>query len=148
MNKIKRCSRDNVCDFLKERLSENKTKGFYWETMINKKTFDLSFAGITFRVSAKDKGVFLSFCPFCGGKPGVVPNQHYSDLPLVEGSSVCPECERQPRRLPEEQIAGDIKSCVCCECTCWSGGDYRFLGTLEQWEEQIEIMKRETEVGV
>ena len=68
---FRKCDRDGCCSFLSSRI-EDHGKGFHSINTINIKDFSRPaiFRGVAYKTSAKDKGLMLNFCPFCGGQPG------------------------------------------------------------------------------
>jgi len=71
--KVVTCSRTGMCKLLEERVS-----GFYFqvgkglamlETM-DMTTGNLKFRGVVYKRDRRDKGLLLTFCPWCGQRPG------------------------------------------------------------------------------
>lgn len=68
---MKLCGIDGCCDHLEKRLVDGG-KGF--KALHTLKMGDQSsvtrFLGVAYKTSAKDRGLLLNVCPWCGGKPG------------------------------------------------------------------------------
>jgi len=68
---MKLCDTDGCCDHLGKRLVDGG-KGF--KALHTLKMGDPSsvtrFLGVAYKTSAKDRGLLLNVCPWCGGKPG------------------------------------------------------------------------------
>jgi len=71
MGEFKKCNKDGCCKFLAERLTDTG-KGFHSiDTIIlTEEPPTMHFRGIAYKTGAKDKGLMLNWCPFCGGQPG------------------------------------------------------------------------------
>lgn len=73
MSQPKRCDEHGMCEALEERLTEN-TKGFHpihtLDRGANPESWTLQWRGVSYHMNAKDKGLLINFCPWCGGKPG------------------------------------------------------------------------------
>lgn len=71
MADFKKCNVSGLCAHLEERLSDpGVRRGFVSVTTINSKSIGGTWRGVVFKTDAKDRGMVLNFCPFCGGKPG------------------------------------------------------------------------------
>jgi hypothetical protein len=55
----------SLCQSLSERLGNSK--GFVNIRVINVKTGIERELGIAYKINAKDRGLLINFCPFCGG---------------------------------------------------------------------------------
>lgn len=66
------CDREGMCWALCERVNGY---GLSDQTLYHLKTGKHSFAGVVQHLNKRDKGVFINFCPFCGGKPGEIANR-------------------------------------------------------------------------
>lgn len=73
MTKLK-CDEDGCCEFLLSRLEEFHKRGFVAIHVLkmdgkvgHAKT---NFRGVAYKQTAKDRGIMLNWCPFCGGHPG------------------------------------------------------------------------------
>ena len=68
---MKLCGIDGCCDHLENRLVDGG-KGF--KALYTLKMGDPSpltrFLGVVYKTGAKDRGLLLNVCPWCGGKPG------------------------------------------------------------------------------
>jgi hypothetical protein len=51
MGEFKLCGPDNMCEFLHQRV--------------------LLGRGVAYKMNAKDNGLMINFCPFCGKRPGI-----------------------------------------------------------------------------
>jgi hypothetical protein len=67
MNKtrVPKCSAGGFCSTLLERFSDNK-RGLTSVTTINLKTGESKTIGVRYCLNAKDNGLMLNFCPWCG----------------------------------------------------------------------------------
>ena len=68
---FKKCDKDGMCKFLMERLVSNG-KGFNPVMIMNMTNNTTYFKGVCYKTSAKDGGLMLNYCPFCGGTPGTL----------------------------------------------------------------------------
>jgi len=66
---VKNCDEHNVCDHLSKRLVDGG-KGFKALHTVKRDSNETRFLGVAYKTSAKDKGLLLNWCPWCGGKPG------------------------------------------------------------------------------
>lgn len=57
------------CQFLLERAELHPNKGFWLMNIrrITEPQMPLLYSAIVYKQNAKDKGLLLNFCPFCGG---------------------------------------------------------------------------------
>lgn len=64
------CSREAFCKALDDRIegTNEKRKGFQSVEVVNLAEVKTETIGVAYRLSAKDKGLMLNFCPFCGEK--------------------------------------------------------------------------------
>lgn len=60
-----RCTFKSPCPELARQIDDN-TRGFDSVTAINMKAGTSRFIGYRYKQRAKDKGVMLNFCPWCG----------------------------------------------------------------------------------
>ena len=62
-----------MCEFLSERvlLGMGGGAGLHTVVTINVNTGVNTFRGVAYKVAAKDNGLLINFCPFCGKRPGV-----------------------------------------------------------------------------
>lgn len=69
---VKRCDKDGCCNHLAERLTRGKGFNPIYTVNINNKVGSArsKFKGVSCKTSAKDAGLMLNYCPFCGGEPG------------------------------------------------------------------------------
>lgn len=67
-DKILKCSDDSFCTNLYSRLNENNSTkaGLACSTLIIMKTGVVYSSTPAFRTGAKDNGLYIQFCPFCG----------------------------------------------------------------------------------
>lgn len=65
--RFKKCKNQSYCKYLLERLGSTFTKGFSATEVINLETSKTRSIGIKYKTSAKDRGLMLNFCPWCGG---------------------------------------------------------------------------------
>lgn len=65
---MKRCNESECCKPLAERLGDGK--GFNALFTFNDDEKKQRFLGVAYKRSAKDRGLLLNWCPFCGGTPG------------------------------------------------------------------------------
>lgn len=64
-----KCNANGCCNHLAERLGDGG-KGFHAFHTVKRDSNEARFLGVAYKTSAKDKGLLLNWCPFCGGKPG------------------------------------------------------------------------------
>lgn len=64
---FKKCQNQSYCVYLLDRLGSPFIKGFSATQVINLKTSKTRSIGIKYKTSAKDRGLMLNFCPWCGG---------------------------------------------------------------------------------
>lgn len=65
----KKCDgRDIVCPPLKRRLGDGQLKGFNALQIIDMRTGEDLTPVLVYKLSPRDKGLVLNFCPFCGSK--------------------------------------------------------------------------------
>ena len=70
MSDQRNCDATGMCSPLAERTDPFATKGFKSVHTVNLNTNVQRFFGVAYKRSAKDRGLMLNVCPFCGGKPG------------------------------------------------------------------------------
>lgn len=74
MRKYKKCDKNKCCEALTNRLEDYGKKGFFAVNTIGlydkADSVSWKFRGVAYKTSAKDKGLMLNWCPFCGGQPG------------------------------------------------------------------------------
>ena len=63
------CNKDGCCTHLAERLGDGG-KGFKALHTVKRDSNVTRFLGVAYKTSAKDNGLLLNWCPFCGGQPG------------------------------------------------------------------------------
>jgi len=63
------CNKDGCCTHLAERLGDGG-KGFKALHTVKRDSNVARFLGVVYKTSAKDNGLLLNWCPFCGGQPG------------------------------------------------------------------------------
>lgn len=65
-----KCGRARFCRLMENALgntlSNEHVKGFVAIQVTNMKTFQSRVLGIAYRKSARDRGLMINFCPFCG----------------------------------------------------------------------------------
>ena len=69
------CSVTNMCDNLYARINPLCGKGFREHKRVHAKTGRTIFQGVAYHTKPSDHGMWLNFCPFCGGKPGKQANK-------------------------------------------------------------------------
>lgn len=78
MSETKRCDKNGMCQFLEERLTDGG-KGFHAIHTINMdpttESPRMQWRGVSYHERAKDRGLLINFCPWCGGKPGDMANR-------------------------------------------------------------------------
>lgn len=60
-----------ICEFMAEAASYNPTKrqkGLFMHSMVNIQTNERLGTAISVKTESKPNGVFLNYCPFCGGE--------------------------------------------------------------------------------
>ncbi len=62
----KKCSRKGWCSTLDLALGAGK--GLAHQTITNLMSLETRVAGVVYRKAARDRGIFLNFCPWCGEK--------------------------------------------------------------------------------
>jgi len=80
---FKHCDDKGCCKFLGERLMLTG-KGFSLMDVINFETGKTDFRGVIYKMTNKDKGLLLNYCPFCGGKPGTIHTTHKNETRKVK----------------------------------------------------------------
>ncbi len=66
---MEKCNKDGCCNHLAERLGDGG-KGFKALYTVRRDSNVTRFLGVAYKTSAKDNGLLLNRCPFCGGQPG------------------------------------------------------------------------------
>ena len=68
--KFKKCSKKAFCSSLVKRLQEPnaRKKGLVPIQVMNMKTTEMSIIGVAYKMDARDKGVMINYCPWCGEK--------------------------------------------------------------------------------
>lgn len=62
---------ENLCAFMAEVASFNPTKrqkGVFIHSMVNIETNEKLGTGVSVKTDSRPNGVFLNYCPFCGGE--------------------------------------------------------------------------------
>lgn len=65
----KKCSRESYCWAMSEKAEmdpNSRSKGLSELRLMNMTTGKLRTAGIVYRTNARDKGLMLNHCPWCG----------------------------------------------------------------------------------
>jgi hypothetical protein len=66
------CTEKTWCSTLSERFSHDRRAGFHVLEVVDVEklgaTMETRVVGVYYKESAKDKGMMLNFCPFCGTK--------------------------------------------------------------------------------
>jgi len=62
-----------MCEFLSERvlLGMGGGAGLHTVETYNFTTEERIFRGVAYKMNAKDNGLMINHCPFCGKRPGV-----------------------------------------------------------------------------
>lgn len=66
---VKKCNKESgFCEIMQDRVESSGTsgKGLKTLTVMNGKTGKMSVDGIFYKTSAKDNGLMLNNCPWCG----------------------------------------------------------------------------------
>ncbi len=63
------CNEHGCCKHLAERIGDGG-KGFKAEYTVNRSERGTRSLGVSYKTSAKDVGLMLNWCPFCGRTPG------------------------------------------------------------------------------
>jgi len=66
---IQKCDPEKreICSLLSNRLgSGHPEKGMGRLNIMNMINGEITFAGVVYRTTAKDRGMLFNFCPFCG----------------------------------------------------------------------------------
>lgn len=73
MGEFKKCNTKRMCRFLQERVTLGMGGGVGLHTVetTNFKTGKSYFRGVAYKTIARDNGLVINHCPFCGGKPGI-----------------------------------------------------------------------------
>ena len=66
---VNRCHETGICDHMAKRVGDGG-KGFKALHTVSRDSNVTRFLGVAYKLSAKDKGLLLNWCPFCGGQPG------------------------------------------------------------------------------
>ena len=85
--KKKLCDREGVCCELKKHLSGDNSKGFRYQERRRFEPPEIFFAGVSYHIKPRGKGLLISFCPFCGGKPGEIANRDEKAKEEIENES-------------------------------------------------------------
>lgn len=85
------CDEVGCCKHLLERLGDGG-KGFKAEHTIQRSTGEKRFLGVSYKTSAKDVGLMLNWCPFCGGTPGYFVRDFQRPDGQADSSSVAGAC--------------------------------------------------------
>lgn len=80
MNETKKqCDSTDICAALDAQLEGDNAarddSGFHMEESYIPQTDTFEFVGVIYVKDCSTKNSFLNFCPFCGGRPGVVANR-------------------------------------------------------------------------
>jgi hypothetical protein len=65
---MRKCRGIKTCETLTETFTQPNRKGINLVRSFNFKTGRIRFIGVAFKKTERDKGMFMNFCPFCGGK--------------------------------------------------------------------------------
>jgi hypothetical protein len=73
MSEFKRCNSKRMCRFLQERVICGICGGVGLHTVdtTSFRTGKTYFRGVAYKTSAKDNGLVINYCPFCGKRPGI-----------------------------------------------------------------------------
>ena len=78
-NEKKQCDSTDICAALDAQLEGDNAardeQGFHLEESYIPQTDTFEFVGIKYVKNWDEKNSFLNFCPYCGGRPGVVANR-------------------------------------------------------------------------
>ena len=105
-----------LCGALLERLEadNHRGKGLAPCRLSHMISFKTSYAGIVYKMRATDKGLFLNYCPFCGGdlKPTSDRLVRYDDEgEVLHGQPEQGEAGRgQVRRRPPQENTLDVEA--------------------------------------
>ena len=69
------CDAEHVCHWLEDRTSPHRAKGFASVVTLNLDSGETKWQGVAYHTGAKDSGLMLAYCPFCGGRPGPAAQQ-------------------------------------------------------------------------
>ncbi len=75
---MKKCSATELCEHLENRLDGGfKKKGFAPLLALDERSLEKAFGenylyAVAYRTDAKDYGLIINYCPWCGGRPGRV----------------------------------------------------------------------------
>lgn len=61
-----KCTKKSYCALMRSMLSEPNRKGIAAVQVANLTTGKVRIAGVAYKRSEKDRGLFLNFCPWCG----------------------------------------------------------------------------------
>lgn len=67
---MSKCTATGMCKPLAERCEVAPSKGLKAVHTVNLETHKTRFFGVAYKRNAKDHGLMLNVCPFCGGAPG------------------------------------------------------------------------------
>jgi len=62
---------ESICDFMASLAERNPTirqKGLFMHSMLNIQTNERLGTAISIKTKSNQKGLFLNYCPFCGGE--------------------------------------------------------------------------------
>lgn len=65
-----KCDENRCCEFLASRLEEFHRRGFVAIYVCRVGSAKTNFRGVAYKQTARDRGIMVNFCPFCGGHPG------------------------------------------------------------------------------
>jgi hypothetical protein len=80
------CNPDDYCTMLKKYLRQDdgtRHKGLAVYEMADATDPDWSGTAIVYHASHRDKGIILNFCPFCGARIFLTPDETVPWLPSV-----------------------------------------------------------------
>lgn len=63
-----KCTKDGYCETLENRMGEEHQKGLTTLSTINFKTGHIERVFAVYKMTARDRGLVLNFCPWCGEK--------------------------------------------------------------------------------
>lgn len=72
MSDTNKCHEEGCCRSMGDRLVDSG-KGLHALHTVNRddpNNTHTRFLGVAYKTSAKDKGLLLNWCPWCGGQPG------------------------------------------------------------------------------
>ena len=84
-NNTAQCDIDDVCNALATQIEYERFSDYGFEKISDKQ----AFVGVVYRSETDSEGtdIYISHCPFCGGRPGVIANKNATAKEEAENGS-------------------------------------------------------------